>query len=392
MSNINQISRIAFLVSAAISLAACSDSGGDVSGGGGEPLDVADDSCDVVLIADNATSYSDNMADLVDSTEVGQYQYSVAEQPTNGTVTIDPSTGDYEFMPNSTLVGARGFKASFTYGVLEDGEQVDTGVVELIYGAKRIMPLGDSITFGVTFFDGTDDNPAPAFAVGYRKVLFDRLISEGFSIDFVGSATAGTDVSIDLDDTDHQGTPGLRAGADVDHPTALDSSIVANLNANESDIILSHAGTNDLFQDSPAGELGPTDAVTTAVAGVNSLIANMQTWRSNQADQPLTVLSAKIIPSYALGGNTSSLLNSTIASFNSAMESDLTATFSSNPNFNVEIVDHFSALNASTDLTTRGGGIGQDSLGLHPNTSGYTKMANTWYDAIIATGELEKCE
>ena len=374
MSNTNQISRVAFLVSAAISLAAC-DSGGDVSGGGGA-VEVASDSCLAVAITDAATSHSGNMANLVDSTEAGQFQYSIVQQPSNGTVTLNMSTGDYEFTPNATLAGARGFRTSFTYGVLDNNVQVDSGVVELIYGAKRIMPLGDSITFGVTFFDGTDNNPAPAFAIGYRKALYDLLDTAGYEVDFVGTQVAGTDASVALADTNHQGIPGVRADG-------LAASISTYLDNAATDIVLSHAGTNDLFQ---------TLTTTQATTNVNGLVSNMQTWRNTQNDQPLTVLAAKIIPSYELAGNFSTLRLSTIEAFNTQMESDLNASFSSDQNLNVDIVDHYSALNPATDLTIKGTGGGQDRVGLHPNTSGYTKMANTWYDALIATGELEKCE
>jgi len=32
-----------------------------------------------------------------------------------------------------------------------------------------------------------------------------------------------------------------------------------------------------------------------------------------------------------------------------------------------------------------------DEVGLHPNASGYAKMAQTWAEALIASGTLNKC-
>jgi len=100
------MSRIAFLVSSVISLAACDSGEGSIGGGGGtDPVDliVAQDACNAVDIADAATSHSGTIS-VVDGTDMSLYQYAVAQQPTNGTVTIDPSTGDYQFTPNSPLL------------------------------------------------------------------------------------------------------------------------------------------------------------------------------------------------------------------------------------------------------------------------------------------------
>lgn len=376
MSNINQISRVAFLVSAAISLAACSDSGGGVSGGGG--VQVASDSCLAVPVANSATSYSSNMADLVDSEVAGEFQYSIAVQPSNGTVTIDSSTGDYEFTPNSTLTGARGFKTSFTYGVLDNGEQVDSGEIELIYGAKRIMPLGDSITYGVIYNSGTtlaEDRPEAVDAVGYRKTLYDRLNAEDYLVDFVGSQFAGG--SAGMADTDHQGHPGMRANV-------LAASVSSYLTNSSTDIVLVHAGTNDLFLDG---------SDSSASTNVTTLVSNAQAWQNspqNISSQPLTVIAAQIIPS-AVG---SSVALATIEGFNTQLANNLSSTFdnSIDPDFQVRLVDQYTDIDPSTDMTTRGTGFEQDSNGLHPNTSGYTKIANNWYDALIATNELVKCE
>ncbi|ABW15785.1 hypothetical protein Franean1_6448 [Parafrankia sp. EAN1pec] len=60
--------------------------------------------------------------------------------------------------------------------------------------ALRVLPLGDSITYGV----GTPDNSS------YRARLWDLLDDDADDLDFVGSQDTGT-----LPDTDNEGHPRL---------------------------------------------------------------------------------------------------------------------------------------------------------------------------------------
>lgn len=377
MSRYKQISRLAYAVSAATALTACSDSGSG-SGGGGGPVQVASDACLVADVGAAATFYNGGVADYVEDSASGKYTFSIVEQPADGQVTIlNANTGQYSFIP--TDPGARGYKTSFTYGVLENGEQVDSAEVELIYGDRRIMPLGDSITYGVTNFDGTNNNPSALLAAGYRKPLYDSLVNAGYAVDFVGSFSGGAGAG--LADTNHQGFPGHRADE-------VDASVTGYLISNPPDVVLSHVGTNDLFQ-------GRTPAQ--AATNVNSLMTTMQTWRENLLDtqeQDLTVLVARIIPSYASGGTTSTPDLPTIQQFNDAMVANLNADagFSGDAKFNYVIVDQYSALNPATDLTTLGFGVGEDRVGLHPNAVGYNEMARTWHAALVDSGAVHKCD
>jgi len=36
--------------------------------------------------------------------------------------------------------------------------------------------------------------------------------------------------------------------------------------------------------------------------------------------------------------------------------------------------------------------ISSESIGLHPNAGGYQKMADTWFDGLVNSGALNKCE
>ncbi len=68
-------------------------------------------------------------------------------------------------------------------------------------GGVRVMPLGDSITDGIT---------VPG---AYRIGLWQRFVNDGYKVDFVGSLSNGPAA---LGDHDHEGHSGWR----IDHITA----------------------------------------------------------------------------------------------------------------------------------------------------------------------------
>ncbi len=375
MSRSFKVSKIAFAITAAFVLTACDDDG-ESSGGGGKQ--VASDQCKAVTVANTDTVYSGTVSNLVIDGTSGLYQYSVLQQPSNGTVTMISATGNYIYTPTSNIANNRGYKTSFDYAVIENGEQIDSAVVEIIYGAKRIMPLGDSITYGVTTnIDGTTagDRPLPADAIGYRKALYDTLTDNGYLVDFVGSQTAGTATGVDLDDPHHEGHPGWTA-------EQMDAQVSGWMTNAKPDVVLLHAGTNDLGFQVQTPILAATD--------VHNLVSTMETW--HQSNHPLTVMAAKIVRP-----NSSSFFNSTIANtiaLNTELETQLNTSFdnSLSANFKVHIVDQYNALDVITDINSPTDG---DWVGLHPSTEGYTKMAATWYAALTdsANGEiLAKCD
>ena len=65
-------------------------------------------------------------------------------------------------------------------------------------GSVRIMPLGDSITFGVGGVGGFG---------GYRGTLYSKLVNQGYSVNFVGTQTAN---SGSIPDPNHEGHGGWR--------------------------------------------------------------------------------------------------------------------------------------------------------------------------------------
>ncbi|GIE95013.1 SGNH/GDSL hydrolase family protein [Paractinoplanes rishiriensis] len=95
--------------------------------------------------------------------------------------------------------------------------------------ALRVMPLGDSITWGI----GSADRD------GYRAALHRRLTSAGLDVDFVGSARNGRGP-----DRDHEGHKGWTINQLAEH-------VEPWLTRYQPDVILLHIGTNDLVQGVP---------------------------------------------------------------------------------------------------------------------------------------------
>lgn len=124
---------------------------------------------------------------------------------------------------------------------------IQTVIVSVAAAATRIMPLGDSITYGNSSGVGTSP-----WQTSYRKALWNKLIAAGYDVDFVGSEVAGESIEPSFD-PDNAGFPGIR---DYQMVTLLNSGY--NLHADEevthgpylefypADIILLHIGTAGL--------------------------------------------------------------------------------------------------------------------------------------------------
>jgi uncharacterized repeat protein (TIGR02543 family) len=197
----------------------------------------------------------------------------------------------------------------------------------------KIMPLGDSITVGYSGLEG------------YRRSLSLDLNNSGFSVDFVGSQKNGTGF-----DYDNEGHLSYEANEIRDH-------VFEWLNSNPADIVLLHIGTNDIQSGQNAAAV---------VAEVASILENINQWEWNYG-QSVTVVLARIIlradnPSW----------NDTTKDFDNLLQ-DLAQTRIANGD-KIVVVDMENALNYSTDMV---------SDGIHPNFSGYEKMADVWYDALV---------
>ena len=121
-------------------------------------------------------------------------------------------------------------------------EEIDVPAVAAP-GTLRVMPLGASSTVGV----------GSTATAGYRLPLWERLTAEGVRVDYVGSRSTGPDT---LPDADHEGRSGWSAARMV-------PMVGGWVLAADPDVVLLHAGTNDL--------LGGASAQATA-AGLDRML------------------------------------------------------------------------------------------------------------------------
>ncbi|WP_157548314.1 cellulose binding domain-containing protein [Micromonospora sp. ATCC 39149] len=193
-------------------------------------------------------------------------------------------------------------------------------------GGVRVMPLGDSITDGFN---------VPG---GYRIDLWQKLAAGGYRIDFVGSMFNGP---ASLGDHDHEGHSGWTIAQ-------VDANVVNWLRATTPRTVLLHIGTNDMYGD------------PTAAASRLSTLLDRITTTAPSAD----VFVATIIPR---SGSTDNAVRTYNAAIPGIVQSKV------NAGRRVHLVDMYRALTLA-DLAD----------GVHPNATGYSKMATAWYNALRA--------
>jgi hypothetical protein len=292
--------------------------------------------------------------------------YELLTNGRKGLANVFPD-GRFTYTPNTNLPSgdgkARGMD-QFTFRVTDTIGLSATGTVTvLIDGKVRIMPLGDSITAGIT----SNNSPPSSTRVGYRLDLFNGLttLSAGkYGIDFVGSQSDGAGSG--LSDTNHEGHPGW---CDDNNPyctvasgQAIAPSVVGFLNANPADIVLLHIGTNEF---------------STSNVGVDTILANVSSWAGS--NYPVSVFVARIIPT------STGILD--VQSFND----DVVAIATDRPNAKVFTVDQQSALHKTGDANLNLADPALMGDTYHPNSAGYTKMADRWKSGLVAAGVLPNC-
>jgi lysophospholipase L1-like esterase len=201
-----------------------------------------------------------------------------------------------------------------------------------------IMPLGDSITRG----DGTGSDPfASGDEYGYRYYLYNSLVAAGYYFDFVGSEQGGGLDGL-IFDYDHEGHPGYRADW-------IANRIDNYLNRRHPDVVLLHIGTNDIAQgqgDSPED-----------IENILNTVALI--------DSEVIVVLALIVDQNPTNPNYQS-----VATFNANLTAMVQAHIANGEQ--IILVDMQNALTYPDDM----------SDWLHPNDSGYQKMAEVWFNAL----------
>ena len=210
----------------------------------------------------------------------------------------------------------------------------------------RILPLGDSLTYGeaLTSVQG-----------GYRNRLYTVLTNAGYNVDFLGNESDTSNPT--LPDKDHEG-----------HPAFLIDEIQTNIDdwlgtVDDPDVILLLIGTNDVWQDLNLAQ---------APTRLGNLIADIATKR------PFAKIIVSNLPRRV--DNISGDYEAKQVTFNNALPGVVAQQVALGRQ--VTLLDMHSVLNT---------GIGDySSDGVHPSTSGYVKMANAWApkitDVIEPTG------
>jgi len=260
---------------------------------------------------------------------------------------------DYiDFIPvgNDTLIGGTGNK------VLDGGGGIDTvsysqatkgvtvnlntgvGFVPSYNRPLKIMPLGDSITYGVINYGSSTESG------GYRTELWNNLVADGLKVDFVGSLSNGP---ASLADKDHEGHRGFR----IDQIAALVNDW---LDTQQPDIIPLMIGTNDIswnkdLSTAPNRLSALIDQITNRVPNAQLLVAS--------------------IPPVS----TSTSSNQNVKSFNSSIPGIVDSKVAQGKK--VRFVDIYNRLTPS-DLAD----------GVHPTAKGYRQIADGWYEPILNAG------
>jgi lysophospholipase L1-like esterase len=187
----------------------------------------------------------------------------------------------------------------------------------------RVMPLGDSLTWG----KGSRDD------AGYRRSLYAGLTAAGLDVDFVGSQHNGG-----FADPDNEGHPGWR----IDQVAAHVGDWLA---AQSPDVVLLDIGTNDYIHDYdtvfvPARLADLIDRITTQSPDVRVVVAKLLVVQGDTR---------------ARG----------IRAFNAAMTRIVAAR-----GLRVSLAD-MSRIPASNTVD-----------GTHPTGAGYRQMAYQWYQAL----------
>ena len=226
----------------------------------------------------------------------------------------------------------------------------------------QIMPLGDSITSGYSAETGYQGG-------GYRDPLYTLLHGIGCDFTFVGSNTdRPTTTLTNAGQINHEGHGGYKINQINDNLFGNDGTygniggywlegITGTRAPLYPDIILLKAGTNDVtFYTATETQYLWRDRL-------NNLINTIFTNRPNTA-----VLVSNMIPQIGLEGNSQAYNALIPAVVDSYAAQGLGCYF----------VDMHSQLLSPDDLSDT----------VHPNTSGYQKMANTWFAALQANDLL----
>jgi lysophospholipase L1-like esterase len=204
------------------------------------------------------------------------------------------------------------------------------------------MPLGASITYGTASSDGN----------GYRAALRTQIISSSSSstqnkVNMVGSRQSGT-----MTDNDVEGWPGLRI-------EQVQAKARASVPVWKPNVVLINAGTNDALQGWNVSSAG--SRMEDLVRGV---------W--SDSPRAVVVLSTLLVNSGVEAERNVGLIN--------RQYRELVA----------RLMDGEGRRVVLAEMHGEKGPLVEDLAdGTHPTDEGYRKMAEVWFEALVAASEAE---
>jgi len=205
--------------------------------------------------------------------------------------------------------------------------------------AIRIMPLGDSITAG------------PGC---WRAKLWHHLQTSGYTnIDFVGGVSDGGGCNPGYSyDFDHEGHGGYSATGIADQ-----NQLPPWLAAAKPDVVLMHLGTNDMW----GGYIPLANKLTAYTKMVGQMRAS---------NPSMKIIVAQIIPMSAAACAT--------------CPADVLALDQAIPGWAAGLTTAQSPI-VVADLWTGYDAVADNVDGVHPNDTGFQKMADSWYPVLART-------
>jgi hypothetical protein len=189
------------------------------------------------------------------------------------------------------------------------------------------------------------------------------LKADGYDVDFVGSQVAGQN-AVPSFDPNNEGHPGWHADGDSEGRN-IAPNIYNWLNVNPADIILLHIGTNDISS-------GQNPALVAAEIG--QILDNIDQYETYNGVNVWVILSHII-------SRTDSMAPATTA-LNNQIQLMADARIAGGDNIIVVDMENDAGLIYSIDQSAPYGDGDMYDL-IHPNASGYEKMAVKWLDALL---------
>jgi lysophospholipase L1-like esterase len=246
----------------------------------------------------------------------------------------------------------------------------------------KIMPLGNSITFGEDSSPEHQEQTTPENCIAYRKALYNLLIGAGYTFDFVGSQHSGWDAGLpqndidSLDYCDNAGFPGLTPGQ-------LNTLLLTSTNPRyggdcelsycpqnylevfDPDIILLHIGTNGLSSYADAEDYRDD---------INDLLDIVDAYEAS-VGRTIPVFLAQIIN--RRDNSTCLPTHAPTAYFNDLLAPLVTSR--NNGGDEIILVDMENISGFCYKDEAHGGDMFDD---LHPAESGYELMAEKWFEHL----------